>query len=82
MSAKLPDLNFEADPHLVAEGWERRFMADSQRASEATEIYTSLGYEVRTEAVSPSELSDECGDCQLVVCRTYVTIYTRKRIGM
>ena len=81
MSAKMPDLNFEANPRLVAKGWERRFMADSERASEAAELYTSLGYEVRAESVSPSELSDECADCQLVVCHTYVTIYTRKMVG-
>ena len=79
MGANLPDLNFGPDPRLVAEGWERRFMAENQRASEAAELYTSLGYEVRAESVSPSELSDECADCQLVVCHTYVTIYTRKR---
>jgi hypothetical protein len=80
MSENLPDLNFEADPRLVADGWERRFMADSQRANEAVELYTSLGYEVRAESVLPSELSDLCTDCKLVVCSTYVTIYTRKKV--
>lgn len=81
MGEKPPDLNFEADPRLVAEGWERRFMADNQRASEAVELYSSLGYEVRAESISPDELSDECADCQLVICHTYVMIYTRKKVG-
>ena len=75
----LPDLDFEPDPKLVAEGWERRFMADADRAKEAEELYESLGFEVLTEAVKPTELSDLCSDCQLVVCRYYVTVYTRKK---
>ncbi|HEY5669724.1 MAG TPA: hypothetical protein VIS10_06970 [Anaerolineales bacterium] len=75
----LPDLDFEPDPRLVAEGWERRFMADADRAKEAVELYQSLGFEVLTEEVKPTELSDLCLDCQLVVCRYYVTVYTRKK---
>jgi hypothetical protein len=78
MGETLPDLHYEADPRLVAEGWERRFMADAERASEAAELYTSLGFEVRAESVLASELSDQCLDCKLIVCRSYVTIYTRR----
>ena len=66
------------DPHLLAAGWERRFVADPVRAREAGALYESLGFEVHAEPLKPTELSDECEDCQLVVCRTYVTIYTRK----
>jgi hypothetical protein len=66
------------DPALLAAGWERRFVADPVRAEEATALYESLGFEVHAELLKPSEFSDECGDCQLVACRTYVTIYTRK----
>ena len=29
----------EADPALVAEGWERRFTADAQRTAEVVELY-------------------------------------------
>jgi len=36
----------QADPALVAQGWERRFTADAQRAKEAMELYEQLGYEV------------------------------------
>lgn len=74
-----PDLDFAPDPRLVVEGWERRFMADAERAKEAVELYQSLGFEVLTEEVKPTELSDLCSDCQLVVCRYYVTVYTRKK---
>ncbi len=54
-------------------------MADPQRAKEATDLYTALGFEVRAEPVSPSELSTECTDCRLLVCRSFATIYTRKK---
>lgn len=69
----------EPDPHLIAEGWERRFTADALRAREAIELYTSLGYEVRLEAIQPSQLSPACGDCRVATCFAYQTIYTRKK---
>ena len=74
----LPDLDFPPDPELVAQGWERRFMADPIRAKESAELYRSLGFEVLTQSVRSAELSAECSDCKLVVCSAYVTIYTRK----
>jgi len=74
----LPTLEFTPDLDLVDEGWERRFMADPDRAKEATQIYSQMGYEVRVEAVKPSELGTICGDCREVACKEYVTIYTRK----
>jgi hypothetical protein len=74
----LPDLNFEPDSKLVAEGWQRRFMADPTQVEEATRLYTELGFEVRTETIFPSELSQLCGSCGLATCRAYVTLYTRK----
>jgi hypothetical protein len=77
-SSSIPLLDFPADPELVADGWERRFMADPPRAEEARIIYTELGYEVRAEAIKPSELSVLCGDCRLATCKAYVTLYTRR----
>lgn len=74
----LPTLDFAADPELVADGWERRFMADPPRVEEARIIYTELGYEVRTETIKPSELSILCGDCRLATCHAYLTLYTRR----
>jgi hypothetical protein len=73
----IPLIDYPGDPRLVADGWERRFMADPTRAEEARIIYSELGYEIRAEAVKPSELSDLCGDCRLATC-AYVTLYTRR----
>ena len=75
----LSEAQLEPDPALVAQGWERRFTADEQRAKEAMELYTQLGYEVRAEVVSPEELHDDCQECRTVVSFHFQTIYTRKR---
>jgi hypothetical protein len=66
------------DPHLVTQGWERRFIADPVQARAATALYRSLGFEVHTEPLTPTALGPPCSDCQLVACHTFVTIYTRK----
>ena len=66
------------DPQLVAEGWERRFMADARRVKEYTELYSSMGFEVRAEPIRPEEIGPDCGDCSLVLYRLFVTIYTRR----
>ncbi len=68
------------DPKLVAEGWERRFIADPPRAKEAIQLYTELGFEVLAEPVKETELDSDCADCKLVISRLFVTIYTRKPI--
>lgn len=75
----LSDAQLQPDPALVAEGWERRFTADEQRAKEAMELYSQLGYEVRAEPVRPEELHDDCLDCRTVVSFHFHTIYTRKK---
>ena len=72
-------LDFPPDPNLIAQGWERRFMSDSDRIREATDLYTELGFEVRTESILPVELNAICGDCRLATCRSYMTLYIRKR---
>jgi len=71
----------QADPALVAQGWERRFTADVQRAKEAMELYEQLGYEVRAEPMRPEELDDDCEDCGTVVAFHFLAIYTRKKSG-
>lgn len=76
---RLPEWERPADPALTAEGWERRFMADGLRLAEYTELYASMGYEVRAEKVPPDAIGPECGDCRLLICRQFVTVYTRKR---
>ena len=74
----LSDAQLQPDPLLVAEGWERRFTIDEQRTTEVLELYTQLGYEVRSEPLNPGELQDHCHDCQSSVSRLRA-IYTRKR---
>jgi hypothetical protein len=68
-----------ADPALLAEGWERRFVADARRAKEASELYQQLGFEVRAEPLRPTDLGDDCEDCKLVVVFQFQTIYTRRK---
>jgi len=75
----LSEAQLQPNPALVVEGWERRFTADEQRAKEAMELYSQLGYEVRAEPVSPDELDDDCQDCRAVVSYRFCTIYTRKK---
>lgn len=69
----------EPDPALLAEGWERRFIADGQRAAEVVELYRQLGYQVRLEPIRAAEIPQGCSDCQLVFLLQFKTIYTRKR---
>ena len=76
---RLPDRERPANPKLVAEGWERRFMADGRRLNEYVELYTALGFEVHTEMIQPEEIGPECTDCRLIICRQFVTLYTRRR---
>ena len=61
-------------------GWERRFIADGQRAEEVIALYRNLGYEVRAEALAPQDLREECEDCRLVTLLKFQVIYTRKRM--
>ena len=75
----LSDAELQPDPAFVAEGWERRFTADPQRAEEAMELYAQLGYEVRAEPVNRQELKDECDGCRSTVTFQFKTIYTRKK---
>lgn len=75
----LSEAQLTADPVLIAEGWERRFVTDRRRAAEAVELYEELGYEVRTERVRREELESECEDCQLVLLMQFKTIYTRRK---
>jgi hypothetical protein len=75
----LSEAQLEPDPTLVAEGWERRFIADARQTREAIELYTQLGYEVRAEPVRLEEMGDDCEDCQILVLLQFKTIYTRKK---
>ncbi len=67
------------DQGLLAEGWERRFLADPLRCAEMVELYTSLGFEVHLARLAPRDFGEGCGDCSQVVCAQHVLMYTRRR---
>jgi hypothetical protein len=66
------------DAKLIADGWERRFIADAARAQEAMEMYNTMGCEVRSEFVNTEELREECSGC-LAILKQLRVVYTRKR---
>jgi len=74
----LSEAQLEGDPQRIADGWERRFIADRPRAEEAIELYSGLGYEVCADPLMREELADDCDDCLLVAQLRFVTIYTRR----
>jgi hypothetical protein len=65
------------DPARAAEGWERRFIADAERADEAVRLYEELGYEACADPLRPDDLAGECEDCRLLMLLRFKTIYTR-----
>jgi len=75
----LSEAQLGPDPARVAEGWERRFIADGQRAEEAIRLYAELGFEVAADPLKPEEMAGECTDCQLLMLLQFKTIYTRRR---
>jgi hypothetical protein len=75
----LSEAQLEADPALIAAGWERRFIGDARQVKEAVELYSQLGFEVHTEPVKVEEMDDDCEGCQVVVLLQFQTIYTRKK---
>jgi hypothetical protein len=72
-------LRIEPDPGLIADGWELRFTGDARRVQEATNLYSELGFEVQALPVQPTQLSEECGDCQLIAALHFQTIYIRRK---
>jgi hypothetical protein len=69
------------DPELIAQGWERRFIAEDKRAQDALEIYEELGHEVRIEPITLEELKEECHGC-LVILKKLKAVYTRKKLKL
>jgi hypothetical protein len=78
------EASIAAHSKLLAEGWVRRHLADPARTRESIELYTSMGYEVKTLKLTPSDLGPMCGLCALDVCKSCVLIYTRRkeRVGL
>ncbi len=67
-----------ADPKLVADGWVRRHMVDPARAEESCALYTSMGFEVTLQKLTPTDFGPHCQACALSSCGAYVVVYTRK----
>lgn len=67
-----------ADRKLVADGWVRRHMVDPARAAETRELYTSMGFEVIVQNLTPTDFGPHCQACALASCGAYVVVYTRK----
>lgn len=67
----------KADPRLIAEGWQQRHFADPERAKESIALYSSMGFEVKTEKLKASDFSPSCQACALSACNSFVMIYTR-----
>ena len=68
----------DADPQLVAQGWERRFVTDGQRGSEVIDLYRQLGFEARLEPLQPEGAAEDCADCRLVQILHLAMVYTRR----
>jgi len=76
------------EEELVAEGWERRFVATEPRLREAVELYQEIGFDVLLE---PLPMEDEakgtgceesgCTACFEVDRERYKVIYTKAREG-
>jgi len=79
------DLMNAGDPRdraRIADGWERRFVADRARAEEAKRLYGELGFEVVADPVAPEDLPDGCGPCRLAGELQFRIVYTRRQSGV
>ncbi len=68
----------QSDESLVAEGWERRYLADPRMAREAEENYSILGYEVKLQPLETAGIPEQCEGCSAVL-QKFVVVYTKKR---
>ena len=71
--------HLRADPARLTAGWQRRFIADAERAREAVALYQGLGFDVAADPVSAEELHHGCEGCALVRDLGFRTIYTRRK---
>ncbi len=67
------------DADLRAAGWQRCFVADEPRLSEALETYREIGFEV---IVVPIRADDgECNECMRACPEAFRVIYVRKAVS-
>ena len=74
----LSEAQLRPDPARLADGWERRFIADAARAAEAVELYERLGFEAVADPLRTNEMGEQCDACQLVALLRFRTVYTRR----
>ncbi len=72
------EAEIEPDPARIADGWTRRFVADSRRADEAVELYRELGYEACADPVRQDDVKGDCEECKLLMLLQFKMVYTRK----
>lgn len=65
------------ESELLADGWQRCFIADEPRLADAIETYEEMGLEV---ALLPVDFEDrECSECMKADPSRYRLIFTRPR---
>ncbi len=72
---------------LQHEGWNKQFIADEPRLSEAIELYKQSGFEVHLESVPAKNEINQCPQGEAGECRVcfegnedqYKIIYTRQK---
>lgn len=76
------------EEELIAEGWERRFVATEPRLQEAVELYEEIGFDVFLEPLPTEEElkgagceESGCTACFDVDRERYKIIYTRAKEG-
>ncbi len=69
----------QKEERLKKQGWNRQFVTDEPRLTEAVELYKEIGYEVHLEPVTYEELNQLCKNCLDDECNKYKTIYIRKK---
>lgn len=62
-------------------GWERRIITDRERARELSDIYRSVGLEVRIVVASAEDFGESCAPCPLVQAGAFQIVYTKRRDG-
>ncbi len=74
----LEDLREATDAELRAAGWQRCFVADEPRLSEAVETYREIGFEV---LVLPVRMDDDsCTECMRQAPERFRVIYVRQAL--
>jgi hypothetical protein len=64
---------------LEMEGWTRRSSIAPDRLREVTELYESLGFEVRLGELRPDPTNAACAECPTMTCGLLKVVYTRRR---